>query len=186
MSSKIRFHLNIVKHINNNKSIEQTWNTKNNIYLHKIKRDIYSISPPVNLERQYQVKINCIRISHSHLTYSYLLKKKAPSLCNTCSSKLSLEHLITACPAYFNARSKYKLNKNIATILKITQKISRISYSFSLQKIRRLSSNKDYCAHILIRNNNYIKRYIYVECIHHKLYFSLSLKTFIVDATQNK
>ena len=56
---------------------EKEWN-KMTTKLNEIKRTIFPWSFPTNTPRKYESAINRLRIGHTHLTHSFLMKRKTP------------------------------------------------------------------------------------------------------------
>jgi len=49
------------------------------------------------LTRQEQILYNRLRIGHTYLTHSYLLKDEDPPICIRCNSLLTVEHILISC-----------------------------------------------------------------------------------------
>lgn len=62
--------------------------------------------------RQEEIKLSRLRIGHSKMTYSYLLNKTDPPVCEKCTNKaaLTIEHIIAVCPALQHLRIKHEAN----------------------------------------------------------------------------
>ena len=54
--------------------------------------------------------VHRLRVGHSHLTHSYLLKKEQPPSCESCHVPLTLEHVLIVCTKYAVQREKYLQN----------------------------------------------------------------------------
>lgn len=85
---------------------QQSWNTKTNNKLHEIQP---VIKPPVfyGLPRRDERIIHRLRIGHTYLTHSYLLKREQPPKCTHCQSLLSVEHILLHCTQYASIRRKH-------------------------------------------------------------------------------
>ena len=62
-----------------------------------------------------------MRIGHTHATHSYLMKsgeeRQAP-LCNSCRVGLTIEHILTACPAFDSERRAASLHgRSVSEVL---------------------------------------------------------------------
>ena len=51
-----------------------------------------------------------MRIGHTYLTHSFLLKGGSPPLCDHCQEQLSVEHILVRCPVHSSFRQKYHLD----------------------------------------------------------------------------
>ena len=63
--------------------------------------------------RRTSILLTRMRIGHTHATHSYLMKsgeeRQAP-LCNSCRVGLTIEHILTACPAFDSERRAVSLH----------------------------------------------------------------------------
>ena len=88
------------------KEWQQLWNqcTSNELYSVQliIGRNISS-----SLSRYNSVLINCLRIGHTRLTNSYLLKGERQPVCEACHSPLTVKHILVDCTRYSAARQRY-------------------------------------------------------------------------------
>jgi hypothetical protein len=51
--------------------------------------------------------INRLRVGHSDVTHSYLLKKELPPVCEPIHAPLTVEHVLIGCSRYALQRKKY-------------------------------------------------------------------------------
>jgi len=71
---------------------------------------LYSVQPVVgrsvsfSLGRYDSVLINRLRIGHTRLTNSYLLKGESQTVCEACHSPLTVKHILVDCTRYSAAR----------------------------------------------------------------------------------
>ena len=74
---------------------------------------LYSVQPVVrrnvslSLGRHDSVLISCLRIGHTRLTTSYLLKGESQPVCEVCHSPLTVKHILVDCTRYSAARQRY-------------------------------------------------------------------------------
>jgi hypothetical protein len=54
--------------------------------------------------------IHRLRVGHSHLTHSYLLKMELPPVCEPCHVPSTVEHVLIGCSKYALQRKKYLNN----------------------------------------------------------------------------
>jgi len=78
---------------------QQLWNqcTSNKLYSAQpvVGRSVSSL-----LGRYDSVLINCLRIGHTRLTNSYLLKVESQPVCESCHSPLTVKHILVDCARY--------------------------------------------------------------------------------------
>ena len=60
-----------------------------------------------SLGRYDSVLINRLRIGHTRLTNSYLLKGQSQPVCEACHSPLTVKHFLVDCTRYSAARQSY-------------------------------------------------------------------------------
>ena len=74
---------------------------------------LYSVQPVVghsvssSLGHYDSVLINRLRIGHTRLTNSYLLKGESQPVCEACHSPLTVKHFLVDCTRYSAARQRY-------------------------------------------------------------------------------
>jgi len=74
---------------------------------------LYSVQPVIgrntssSLSRYDSVLINRLRIGHTRLTNSYLLKGESQPVCEACHSPLTVKHILIDCTRYSAARQRY-------------------------------------------------------------------------------
>ena len=56
-----------------------------------------SNNPKAQLTRREQTLYNRLRIGHTYLTHSYLLKDEDPLICIPCNSLLTVKHILISC-----------------------------------------------------------------------------------------
>lgn len=95
---------------------EKEWN-KMTTKLNEIKRTIIPWSFPTNTPRKYESAINRLRIGHTHLTHSFLMKKEDPPTCLHCGVHLTVKHVLTECRAYSTEKRKLQISDHLSEIL---------------------------------------------------------------------
>jgi ribonuclease HI len=65
---------------------------------------------PVKLTRHEETMIARVRIGHTRITHSHLMRKEPKPRCETCNYELTVNHIFLECPTYHNARSKANIN----------------------------------------------------------------------------
>jgi hypothetical protein len=82
------------------------WNSDTNNKLFKIQPVIKSFI--VNrLPRRDEILIHRLRVGHTYLTHSYLLRRETPPECDFCHVRLTVEHLLLSCCKYNPVRRKF-------------------------------------------------------------------------------
>jgi ribonuclease HI len=82
------------------------WNSDTNNRLFKIQPVIKSFV--VNrLPRREEILIHRLRVGHTYLTFSYLLRREIPLECDFCHVRLTVEHLLLSCCKYNPVRRKF-------------------------------------------------------------------------------
>ena len=84
---------------------QTSWNGEINKF-HRIQPVIGSFKR-LNLTRRDEVIIHRLRVGHTHLTHSYLLRKELAPMCDVCSTPLTVEHLLLSCSKYAVVRRKF-------------------------------------------------------------------------------
>ena len=83
------------------KKWQQLWNqcTSNKLYSMQpvVGRNVSS-----SLDRYDSVLINHLRIGHTRLTNSYLLKEESQPVCEACHSPLTVKHILVDCTRYLS------------------------------------------------------------------------------------
>jgi hypothetical protein len=76
--------------------------------------------PNINRRRDETV-LHQLRIGHSYLTHSFLLKQNDHPECTTCSCALTVEHILLHCPALSSSRLKYF---NVSSLFELFTSVS--------------------------------------------------------------
>ena len=94
----------ILTHVNS--CWQHSWNQDTNNKLHNIQP---LIKPFVlkRLPRRDEVIIHRLRVGHTHLTHSYLLKKENPPECEFCHLLLTVDHMLIACSNHNTVRHQF-------------------------------------------------------------------------------
>ena len=91
--------------------VTTTWQTTRNAVrfnkLKEIKRTIGTTKVPTAFTRREEVVLHRIRIGHTHITHSYLLKHENPPECSHCKCLLTVKHILVECPVYNSSRTKH-------------------------------------------------------------------------------
>ena len=101
------------------------WNDNNN-WLSAIKRDIKVWQPQIKLNRQDRTKIERLRLGHTRVTHSHLLRGEPVATCNRCGEVLTIRHMLIECEAYNNARLMYNISEYIPEMLNSANNIENL------------------------------------------------------------
>ena len=67
--------------------------------------------------RREEVLLCRLRIGHSRMTHSYLLRRLDPPHCTNCNAVLSIRHVLLDCPGYNHLRQRYNIPNEMASVL---------------------------------------------------------------------
>ena len=108
--------------------------------LHFIKSMLGKWRPAFRADRKEEVVLARLRIGHSFITHSYLLKGEEQPTCVPCDTPFKFKHILLHCVDFQNSCNKYykvnTLKELFETIKIITQ------YSISLKEIYRTNSHE--------------------------------------------
>ena len=65
--------------------------------LHSVKPVLRDWQSSYRRHRKDKIVLCCARIDHTHLTYSYMLKKDPPPPCEHCQHILTVRHILVVC-----------------------------------------------------------------------------------------
>ena len=79
---------------------QREWDTAVNNKLHATKPLIGEQPSAYRSVRRDEVVLSRLRLGHSYLTHSYLLKGELPPECVTCNCRLTIRHILVDCIEY--------------------------------------------------------------------------------------
>ena len=82
------------------------WNTAVDNKLHSIKSTLSEWRPAFRADRK-EVVLTRLRIGHSFITHSYLLKGEEQPTCVPCDTPFTIKHILLHCVDFQNSRDKY-------------------------------------------------------------------------------
>ncbi|GBN59984.1 hypothetical protein AVEN_176515-1 [Araneus ventricosus] len=85
---------------------QHTWDLELNNKLHSIQPSIAGFKPN-NLNRRMSVKLARLRLGHTYFTHKHLLNADPAPNCSSCSTIISVGHILSECPKYRVLRRKY-------------------------------------------------------------------------------
>ena len=83
------------------------WNNSVGNKLFEIKPVIGQSQPVVKNVRQEEVVLARLRIGHTRITHSYLLKREEPPHCFGCDAPFTVRHILLECNDFSQIRNKY-------------------------------------------------------------------------------
>ena len=93
--------------INNflHKKWQQRWNRNSNNKLFQVKPFLGEWRPAFRKSRKEQVIITRLRIGHSRLSHSFILKQEQQPQCSTCQTPCTIKHVLLECKVFNNTRN---------------------------------------------------------------------------------
>ncbi|GBN96250.1 hypothetical protein AVEN_38657-1 [Araneus ventricosus] len=85
---------------------QHIWDLELNNKLHFIQPSIAGFQPN-NLNRRMSVKLARLRLGHTYFSHKHLLYADPAPSCSSCSTVISVRHILCECPKYRVLRRKY-------------------------------------------------------------------------------
>ena len=85
---------------------QQCWNNNINNKLFQIKPILGEWRPAFRKSRKEQVILSRLRIGHTSLTHSFILKQRQPPQCLTCQTPYTIKHVLVECGALAITRER--------------------------------------------------------------------------------
>ncbi|XP_055870084.1 uncharacterized protein LOC129923389 [Biomphalaria glabrata] len=95
---------------------QNRWEAETYSKLRQIVADVRWRPTSKGLTRRGSTTMSRLRIGHTYITHSFVLKKEEPPLCEYCDSRLTVEHILVDCPRYQDVRAKYFRVTNLNTL----------------------------------------------------------------------
>ena len=95
----------ITRHIVN--KWQMLWNNSVGNKLFEIKPVIGQSQPVVRNVRQEEAVLARLRIGHTRITHSYLLKREEPPYCFGCDAPFTVRHILLECSDFSHIRNKH-------------------------------------------------------------------------------
>jgi kelch-like protein 2/3 len=95
-----------------NKRWQQLWDTEANNKLHGIQPLIQTL-PIHNLPRRDERLIHRLRLGHTFLTHSFILKREQPPQCTHCQVPLTVQHILIDCSHFISLRAKHLNSRSL-------------------------------------------------------------------------
>ena len=78
--------------------------------------------------RRDEIVLARLRIGHSHLTHSYLLKGEDPPRCVICNCTITIKHILLDCPDFAQSRSKFYHSQTLKGLFSLDELAPIISF----------------------------------------------------------
>ena len=85
---------------------QNIWNNLSNNKLHAIKKQVEE-NPYIKMTRKKEVTLTRLRIGHSNITHSHLLKGEESPYCIPCQEPYTIKHILTNCTDLKQIRQKH-------------------------------------------------------------------------------
>lgn len=99
------------------KKWDDLWSEVTDNKLKRIKAHISSWNSSFRNSRREEVVLTRLRIGHTRLTHGHLMAREPPPVCAECEAQLTVEHILTECRRYRQARARHNINAALPTIL---------------------------------------------------------------------
>jgi hypothetical protein len=106
--------------------------------LKKIKKSTQKWHHLYNLNRRQEVTLARVRIGHSFLTYSFLIRKDSPPICNQYQEDLTIQHIILDCPDLQNIRNTLSIPNNLEEALHKDNTIKILNFLTQINIVNNL------------------------------------------------
>ncbi|XP_055862095.1 uncharacterized protein LOC129922043 [Biomphalaria glabrata] len=95
---------------------QNRWEAETHSKLRQIVADVRWRPTSKGLTRRGSTTMSRLRIGHTYITHSFVLKREEPPLCEYCDSRLTVEHILVDCPRYQDVRAKHFRATNLKTL----------------------------------------------------------------------
>ena len=106
------------------------WNneTRNKLYeiLPKLKESLCNTTQSIS--RKQETVMTRLRIGHTWITHSYLLKKEDQPFCHTCDKPCIVKHILVECSDFTHIRNKYYTTNDVHTLFREVDSIKITEY----------------------------------------------------------
>ena len=99
------------------KKWQKSWDSQTRNKVHHI-QDTIGEWPASYRRNRKEVKISRLRIGHTHITHSHLLKGEDPSVCSTCKLPLTVKHILINCVRFRQICPKHYQTNNLKNLFK--------------------------------------------------------------------
>ena len=107
-----------------NTYLQNKWNQTHSPHLYAIKQNLTSWTTCNQPNRIREVTLARLRCGHTRFTHCHLFERTDPPICQTCNTRITVEHILIGCTALRNERkhinnhlTKYRLRNDLPTLL---------------------------------------------------------------------
>ena len=97
---------------------QEDWNTKVNNKLFEIRPTLSERLPSLGGNRKENVVFNRLKIGHTYLTHSHILKRENAPQCASCQEPLTVKHILITCKDFNETRKKHYTTETIRTLFR--------------------------------------------------------------------
>ena len=106
---------------------QMSWSKETSNKLHAIQPKLRR-RKNLGLSRRDGVKYTRLKIGHTHLTHSFLLKGEPPPFCVGCHKNLTIRHVLTECVEFHEEREKFFRSNDLKIIFDLVDPRKVISF----------------------------------------------------------
>ena len=99
-------------------SWQKDWDEQVDNKLFEIRPSLSEKLPSLGGTRKEEVVLTRLKIGHTFLTHSYLLKGERAPQCTPCHEPLTVKHILLSCNAFSETRWKYYTTEMIRTLFR--------------------------------------------------------------------
>ena len=104
------------------------WDTAVDNKIHSIKSILGEWRPAFRIDRKEEVVLARLRIGHSFITHSYLLKGEEQPTCVPCDTPFTIKHILLHCIDFQNLHDKFCKVNSLKELFESTEILNSFSY----------------------------------------------------------
>ena len=97
---------------------QERWNKEEFNKLHEIHPTLEEKSHLCTKNRKQETLLSRLRIGHTWLTHSHLLKREEAPFCVPCNAPFTIKHILTECTDFLPMRENHYTESNITRLFK--------------------------------------------------------------------
>ena len=86
---------------------QEWWNLCQDVKIWEVKPLLGEWSSSYRTSRREEIILSRLRIGHSYVTHSHLLRGEPPPLCEHCGKPLTIKHILIECTFFISLRTNY-------------------------------------------------------------------------------
>ena len=123
------------------KKWQKSWDDQTQNKLHHIQDTIGEWRAGYRRNRKEEVIISRLRIGHTHITHSHLLKGEDSPVCLTCKVPLTVKHILINCVRFIQIYPKHYQTNNLKNLFKNSKPEEILSFLKEINLFLKISSN---------------------------------------------